>query len=259
MDRHFLGCGRAVITVREVTVRYRRHVAVQRLSGRFVQGELTAMTGPNGAGKSTLFQALLGELPLTAGSVQWREESWEKKAWLPQSTQLDRSFPMRVADVVMLGAWRQMGGFSAISRGLAQRAEAAMAAVQLTGLEQRSIGSLSAGQLQRVLFARLMMQDAQVILLDEPFAAIDSRTTRDLLALLALWKQEGRTVIAILHDLDQIRHHFPQTLLLARTGIAWGKTDAVLTETNLLRAQNMAENGEESTSAGESGGNDDRA
>jgi zinc/manganese transport system ATP-binding protein len=100
---------------------------------------------------------------------------------------------------------------------------------------------LSSGQFQRVLFARLLVQDAHLIVLDEPFTAIDARTTQDLLRLVRTWHGEGRTVIAVLHDLDQVREHFPDTLLLARESIAWGATAQVLCSENLRQARNMAE------------------
>jgi zinc/manganese transport system ATP-binding protein len=103
------------------------------------------------------------------------------------------------------------------------------------------IGTLSGGQLQRMLFARLLMQNAALILLDEPFTAIDSKTVADLLGLVAHWHKERRTVLVVSHDLDLVREHFPQTLLLARETIAKGKTDAVLTPENLLKARSMIE------------------
>ncbi|MCF5642785.1 metal ABC transporter ATP-binding protein, partial [Pseudomonas syringae] len=117
----------------------------------------------------------------------------------------------------------------------------ALRTVGLEGFESRSVGSLSSGQFQRVLFARLLLQDASVILLDEPFTAIDARTTRDLLELVRAWHGQGRTVIAVLHDIDQVRQHFPQTLLMAREAIAWGETADVLSVANLRKARNMAE------------------
>ena len=115
-------------------------------------------------------------------------------------------------------------------------------AVGLEGFERRHIGSLSAGQFQRVLFARLLLQDAEVIILDEPFTAIDARTTRDLLEIVRTWHHDGRTVIAVLHDLDLVRANFPQTLLLAREAIDWGATEVALSSTNLLRTRAVAEN-----------------
>ena len=121
------------------------------------------------------------------------------------------------------------------------RVSQAIGDVGLTGFEQRAIGALSGGQLQRALFARVLVQDAAIILLDEPFTAIDNATTRDLMALIGRWRQEGRTVIAVLHDLDLVREHFPRTLLLARTAVAWGATGEVLTIDNLAAARHMIE------------------
>jgi zinc/manganese transport system ATP-binding protein len=132
-----------------------------------------------------------------------------------------------------VGAHRQLArGLTAADRS---RVLQALAAVGLAGFEQRWLGELSVGQVQRVLFARVLLQDAGLILLDEPFNAIDARTTADLLALLVRWRDEGRTVVAVLHDLDQVRVHFDQTLLLARETVAWGPTAEVLRAENLFR------------------------
>jgi zinc/manganese transport system ATP-binding protein len=117
----------------------------------------------------------------------------------------------------------------------------ALMAVGLGGFENRVIGALSGGQLQRALFARLLLQDARLILLDEPFTAIDTKTTADLLALISRWHGEKRTVIAVLHDMDVVRQHFPRTLLLARETIAWGDSAETLRPENLLRARRMIE------------------
>jgi zinc/manganese transport system ATP-binding protein len=121
------------------------------------------------------------------------------------------------------------------------RVDAALCAVGLEGFDRRPVGTLSSGQIQRALFARLLVQDAQLILLDEPFNAVDSKTTAALLALVLQWQREGRTVITVLHDDAQVRTYFPQTLLLARECIAWGPTAEVLTDANLQRARAMAE------------------
>ncbi|MCX7374302.1 MAG: ATP-binding cassette domain-containing protein, partial [Alphaproteobacteria bacterium] len=113
--------------------------------------------------------------------------------------------------------------------------------VGLRGFEARGVGSLSAGQFQRLLFARLLMQDAPILLLDEPFTALDERTATDMLALLRRWHGEGRTIIAVLHDLDLVRREFPRTLLLARDCVAWDATETALTAANRLRARHMSE------------------
>jgi len=158
-------------------------------------------------------------------------------AYLPQLAELDRSFPITVEDMVALGLWRQAGVLGAAGRDCDARIEAAHDAVGLDGFEHRPVGALSAGQLQRALFARLMLQDADVILLDEPFAAVDTRTTDDLMQVILRWHGEGRTIVAVLHDPAQIAAHFPETILMARELIVWGPTPAVMNASNLAAAQ----------------------
>lgn len=227
------------IALHGVTVAYGGRTAVQGVSGRFAPGSLTAVAGPNGAGKSTLIKAVAGMLAVTAGRIDRGGLLARHFGILPQAAETDRSFPISVGDAVLLGAWAHMGALRGAGAA-AKRVRDALEAVGLAGMEGRPVGALSAGQVQRVLFARLLVQDAQVILLDEPFNAIDARTTADLLALLRGWHAEGRTVVAVLHDLDQVRAVFPDTLLLAREVVAWGPTAAVLTPGNLARARDMA-------------------
>ncbi|MCC7346670.1 MAG: ATP-binding cassette domain-containing protein, partial [Variibacter sp.] len=162
-------------------------------------------------------------------------------AYLPQAAEIDRSFPINVFDMVAMGLWRRAGLFGRIGKPDRQRLEHAIAAVGLAGFEGRASGTLSGGQMQRVLFARLLLQDARLILLDEPFTAIDAKTASDLLAIVERWHGEQRTVIAVLHDLDIVRRGFPHTLLLAREPVAWGPTAEVLTAENLLLARRMCE------------------
>lgn len=231
--------GPPAIVLRDVTAGYGRHPAIEALTGVFAAGSLTAVTGPNGAGKTTLLKAITGENPLSAGAIE-RHAGPGGIASLPQITDLDRRFPVTVADVVLPGLWRTIGAFGGASADHRRRLAAALATVGLAGFETRSIGTLSAGQFQRILFARLLLQSASVILLDEPFSGVDERTTGELLALIEGWRDEGRTIIAVLHDLAQIREHFPQTLLLAREAVAWGPTAGVLTPDNIDRARRLA-------------------
>jgi zinc/manganese transport system ATP-binding protein len=229
--------GAKEIRLTDLTVAHGRRPAVHHVSGRFAAGSLTAVVGPNGAGKTTLLRALAGLHRPSEGRV----EAAGRIALLPQGSSLDRGFPIACLDVVMLGLWAECGAFRAIGAEGQARARAALSAVGLEGFERRPVGSLSAGQFQRVLFARLLVQDAPVILLDEPFNAVDARTAADLLRLVRSWHGEGRTVIAVLHDLDLVRREFPETLLLARDPIAWGKTETVLSAENRLKARMMAE------------------
>lgn len=236
---------KGTLTFKDVTVTYERHPALHHVSGSFAPGSLTAIAGPNGAGKSTLLKALMGELPLAGGSIDRGGISVREIGYLPQAAEIDRRFPLTVADTVMLGAWREIGAFGGVTKEEAARARHALVTVGLDGFEGRRVGSLSSGQFQRVLFARLLLQDAKVIVLDEPFTAVDARTIRDLLALIHRWHAQGRTVIAVLHDFDQIRAHFPNALLLAREMIGWGPTKTVLSDHNLRQARAMAESWDE--------------
>lgn len=229
-----------VLRFDNVTLGYDRHPAVHHLHVSVPKGALTAIVGPNGAGKSTLLKAAAGLIKPLDGVIH-RGVPARQIAWLPQAAALDASFPLTVYDLAAMGLWERCGLFGRIGRRDAPRIAAALEAVGLTGLENRPVGALSGGQLQRALFARLMLQDAALMLLDEPFNALDAGTIADLTALIHRWRDEGRTVLAALHDLDLVRAAFPQTILLARELIACGPTAAVLTDDNLARARRMSE------------------
>jgi len=175
------------------------------------------------------------------GKIVVGGEKVHRVAYLPQQSEIDRSFPVAVEDMVAMGLWRRIGAFRSPRSNETKKVTAALAAVGLTGFERRAIGSLSGGQLQRMLFARLLLQDASLVLLDEPFAAIDTKTAADLIRLIKIWHSESRTIVAVLHDFDQVHAHFPQTLLLARELVAFGTPSSTLTESNLARARQLCE------------------
>jgi zinc/manganese transport system ATP-binding protein len=200
-----------------------------------------AVVGPNGAGKSTLFKGIVGALKPLAGRIERGGIDPRDIAYLPQVAEIDRSFPISVYDMVAMGLWRTKGLFGGIGRGDRDTIERAISTVGLTGFEGRAIGTLSGGQMQRMLFARLLLQDARVIVLDEPFNAIDAKTSADLLDLVRRWHGEQRTVLAALHDMELVRANFPDALLLAREPVAWGRTVEVLTPENLSKARHMCE------------------
>ena len=239
----------AQITFRDVTLGYDRHPAVHHLDGEVAQGALLAVVGPNGAGKSTLFRGLAGILKPLSGSIDLGGLDIRDIAYLPQSVDIDRTFPISVFDLVGTGLWRATGFFGGIGKVARDKIAQALAAVGLSGFENRPIGTLSGGQMQRMLFARALLQDARLIVLDEPFNAIDAKTSADLLALVKRWHGEGRTVLAALHDFDLVRAHFPLTLLLARGPVAWGPTAQVLTAENLTEARRMCEAFDDTASA----------
>jgi len=230
-----------ILEFNNVTLGYELHPAVHHLDEKIPKGSLLALVGPNGAGKSTLLKGIMGQIHPLDGQILLHGIDRQHIAYLPQQSQVDRTFPITVEEMVGLGAWSQIQAFGRLRSRQRRAVSSALARLGLQGFEQRLIGSLSGGQMQRVLFARLLMQQADLILLDEPFTGIDSRTTSDLIDLIKAWHRDGKTVIAVLHDLDQVREHFPSCLLLSRQPIASGATETVLTQKNLDRARQLNE------------------
>lgn len=227
------------LTFSDLTLGYAGHPAVHHLTGAVKRGSLTAIVGANGSGKSTLMKGIVGMLPPMTGS--FAITAGTRLAYLPQQSELDRSFPARVIDLVSLGLWPRRGLLRRHRDEDRQAVGRALMAVGLEGFEKRPIDTLSGGQLQRALFARVLVQDADLILLDEPFNAIDARTLGDLIALIKRWHGEQRTVLVVVHDLDLVREHFPEALLLARRPVAWGDARETLAPENLLRARHFHE------------------
>jgi zinc/manganese transport system ATP-binding protein len=233
----------AAIRFDNLTLGYDRHPAVHHLHGKIAAGSLLAIVGPNGAGKSTLLKGIAGALAPLHGRIEvaGAGRAPTRIAYLSQLTGLDHTFPITVADIVASGLWHKASLFRRIGRSDNAAINEALSAVGLAGFERRWIGSLSGGQFQRALFARLMLQDAPIILLDEPLNAVDDKTAADLIDVVKRWHAESRTILAALHDLHVVRSVFPETLLLAREAIAWGRTEEVLTPSNLTAARRMSE------------------
>lgn len=229
----------ACLTFKDLTLGYSSHPAVHHLNGSIKSGSLTAVVGANGSGKSTLMKGIVGVLKPMAGACT--VAAGKRVAYLPQQSELDRSFPARVVDLVSLGLWPKRGLLGRYSREDRVAVSEALMAVGLEGFEKRALDTLSGGQLQRALFARVLVQDADLILLDEPFNAVDAKTVGDLIKLIKRWHGENRTVMVVAHDLDLVRAHFPNTLLLARQPVAWGETLEALRPENLLKARRFDE------------------
>jgi len=230
----------AVAQLEGVGVAYRGKPVLHDVTGAFEAGSLTAIVGANGAGKSTLLKAMLGLVPLSGGKVQLSLPR-QRIAYLAQQSGIERGFPLSVLDCATLGFWPASRLWRRVDAARIRAARDALEAVGLGAVADQPVGNLSAGQFQRMLFVRVQLQDADFILLDEPFNAVDARTTADLLDIIAGWHAQGRTVIAVLHDHLQVRQSFDQTLLLARTPVAWGPTDQVMSEDNLWRLGLLAD------------------
>lgn len=208
------------ITFNGVALEHGGRVIVTGLTGVLRPASLTAVVGPNGSGKTTLLRAIAGLHPLASGSIDLGGIRRPEIALLAQGSHLDRSFPITCLDVVALAAPR-LGQLRSIGRDGLAAARAALDRVGLAGFERRRIQALSAGQFQRVLFARTIVQDASLILLDEPFTAVDDATTRLLLSVILRWHAQGRTVVAVLHDKELVRQHFGDVLTLTGQPSGW--------------------------------------
>lgn len=219
----------------DLTMGYDQHPAVHHLNGEVAKGSLLAVVVGNGSGKSTLMKGIAGLLRPMGGACSIFAGT--RLAYLPQRSELDRTFPARVIDLVSLGLWPRRGLLGRHRAEDRQAVSSALVSVGLESFEKPVIDTLSGGQMQRALFARVLVQDADLILLDEPFNAVDEQTTVDLIRLIKAWHAEGRTVLVVVHDLDLVREHFPEALLLARQPVAWGAARQTLSPENLSRAR----------------------
>lgn len=230
------------LIVENLTIGYNRHPAVHHLSFFLKSGEPLLVVGPNGAGKSSLLKTLVGlEKPLE-GKINFFDETTLAKikrpalAYLPQISEINRQFPIKLKDFVALGFIPNLGFFKTQNKFHKQRVLNMLADFSLEKLAHAPIEQLSGGQLRRAEFVRLMLMDAPLIMLDEPFNALDASMIKVLLKLLKTWEKAGKTIIIVAHDWQRLKAFFPKTLLLAREVITFGKTDKVLTEKNWQKA-----------------------
>lgn len=217
-----------IISFCKLTVGYGKHAVLHQVSAHVPRGSLLAIIGANGSGKSTLLKALVGELSPLSGSIHLHNVTARDFAYLPQRAALEQQFPISVRDCVAMGLWRQLGAFGAVSAVQEQQIAQALNTVGLSADQQTPLSRLSGGQMQRVLFARLLLQNASVLLLDEPFNALDEKTIEDLLPLIQSWHQQGRTVLSVLHDWTLVRRYFPDTLWLTQGQMRYGSTAELL-------------------------------
>jgi zinc/manganese transport system ATP-binding protein len=229
------------ITLQNVSVHYGRRHALQNLSGTFHSGSLTAVAGPNGSGKSTLLKAIAGVVTPTTGKITFAKGHKPAIAYLPQASHVLRDFPITVEEVVITGFYPKIGETAEITLDHKTTASKALESISLNGYENRHISELSGGEFQRMLFARVIVQNAPVVLLDEPFTAIDAESTARLIRLLLSWHKEGRTVICVLHDLLLIKKYFPESMVLEGKCLGSGHTHQMFEQKLLSFDLDMAE------------------
>ena len=204
------------IHINNLTLSYDHHPAIHHINAVIHEGDWLAVIGPNGAGKSTLMNIIAGLSKDFEGEVTGLDQA--HIAFLPQQTNLDKSFPINVFELVATGFWDNVGFFKSVNQKQYKECVDAIETVGLKGFEHRMIDTLSGGQLQRCLFARVLVQDKSIVLLDEPFNAIDSKTLSDLTAVLKQWHDSNRILIMVTHDLDYVQKNCPKTMLVAITG-----------------------------------------
>jgi zinc/manganese transport system ATP-binding protein len=201
-------------------------LALKNIDIKVPIGTLLAIVGPNGGGKSTLLRLLAGLLK--TDTFKYIKPSL-KTAYLPQSQNLDRTFPLLVEDIVTMGLYPN-------HKVDKDKVPEILHKVGLSGFEKRALSALSGGQFQRLLFARVIAQNTDFILLDEPFVGVDQATLKDLMILLTQWHEEGKTIITVLHDMVLVKDYFPKCLILSQEVIDYGATLDVLTRENLAKA-----------------------
>jgi manganese/iron transport system ATP-binding protein len=228
-----------MLLVQNLTVNYRNVNALENINFKLKTGALVGLLGPNGAGKSTLIKALLGLIPTRSGQVLYDDrplhQQRAKVAYVPQRSQIDWAYPTTVWNVVMLGRTRQTGWFRRPSRQSAEIVRESLARVGMLDLRDRPIGALSGGQQQRVFLARAIAQEADLLLLDEPLAAVDKKTEALVFQIYDDLKAEGKTLLISCHEWGGILNHYDELLLLNQTLIAQGAAQQVMTPDHIQR------------------------
>lgn len=227
------------LSVHAMTVSYQRKPVLWDVDYDAPVGRLIAIVGPNGAGKSTLIKACLGMVPRAAGQVEFWGKPYRRAVgrvgYVPQRESVDWEFPVSALDVACMGRYRRIGWLRPVSRAHKRAAMACLDRVGMAPLAHRQISQLSGGQQQRTFLARALAQEADLYMLDEPFAGVDAATERAIIGVLRSLRDEGKTVIVVHHDLETVRAYFDHVIFLNMRVVAAGPIDAVFTQENLRR------------------------
>lgn len=227
------------LVVTDLTVAYHRRPVLWDIDLTIPPASLTAVIGPNGAGKSTLIKAMLDLIPRTSGRVEFfggpLSSARGRVGYVPQRESVDWDFPVTALDVVTMGLYGQIGWFRRVTGSHKRQAMEALAKVGMDSYAHRQISQLSGGQQQRVFLARALAQQAELYLMDEPFAGVDVKTEQAIIAVLKELREAGRTVVVVHHDLHTVRHYFDRVALLNMRIIAAGPTAETFNDENLQR------------------------
>lgn len=228
------------ITINNLSVRYQGQLALKNISLTIPAGKITGIIGPNGAGKSTFLKGMLGLVQsesdlVNIGSIHLKDEK-KRIAYVEQRSLLDLSFPINVLEVVLLGSYPKLGLFKRPGKQEKNEALKALETVKLADFEKRQIGELSGGQLQRVFIARVLTQDADIIILDEPFVGIDMTSEKVIIDILKELRDSGKTIIIVHHDLHKVSYYFDEIIILNKTLIANGPVSTTFTNKNIRKA-----------------------
>ena len=228
-----------MIRIENLSVSYKETLALKDISLVLQGPTITGIIGPNGAGKSTLLKGMLGIIPHEGHAfIEDKEmkKSLKKVAYVEQKIHIDYNFPIKVKECVSLGLYPSIPLFHTLKESHWKKVADALEIVGLSDYAERQISQLSGGQFQRVLIARCLVQDADYILLDEPFVGIDSVSEEIIMNTLRDLKKAGKTVLIVHHDLGKVAHYFDQVLLLNKELIAFGPTKETFTQANLKQA-----------------------
>lgn len=227
------------LAVRDLNVAYQTKVVVWDADFDAPPGKLVAIVGPNGAGKSTLLKATLGLIPIASGSVRFfgvpYKQARHRVAYVPQRESVDWDFPVSAVDVVAMGLYRKLGWCRPVGRAEREQARAALGKVGLGEYADRQISQLSGGQQQRVFLARALAQEADLYLMDEPFASVDAATERAIVDVLRALRSEGKSVVCVHHDLPTVPEYFDHVALLNMRVVAQGPVGTTFTQENLRK------------------------
>ena len=228
------------ISVEGLSVSYDKKRVLTNAYLHIQEGKLIGVLGPNGAGKSTLFKAILGLLNYTAGKItifgKDISENRKRLAYVPQRDEVDWSFPATVKDVVLMGRFPSKTIWQRMSALDHQKTRDAMDELSISDLAERQIGTLSGGQQQRVFLARALCQEADILLLDEPFVGVDITTEDYIIKVLRKLSQEGKTLLVVHHDLSTVKGYFEQVILINQRIVAYGDTDTTFVAENIAKA-----------------------